>query len=335
MARVAVSDRIVTVFGGSGFIGRHVVGGLAERGWRVRVAVRRPELAGYLRVLGAVGQINAVQANLRHPGSISAALEGADAAVNLVGILYERGRQRFRAVHVDGARRVAEAAAAAGLGHLVHLSAIGADADGPSDYARSKAAGEAAVHRAFPGAVIVRPSLVFGPEDQLFNRFASMARLSPVMPLVCGETRFQPVFCDDVAKAVALALEDRAAPGMVYELGGPETWTMARIVEYVLAITGRRRLVVPVPTPLARLQATFLQLLPKPPLTVDQVNQLTIDNVVSATAMADGRTLDGLGVRPTAIEVAVPPYLYRYRRTGQFDQTIPPEIDAPGHYPVP
>jgi NADH dehydrogenase len=329
MARLAVSDRIVTVFGGSGFLGRHVVGALAERGWRIRVAVRRPELAAYLRVLGAVGQINEVQANLRHMGSIRAALEGADAAVNLVGILAERGRQRFHEVHVAGARRVAEAAAAAGATALVHVSALGADAEAPSAYARSKAAGEKAVQAAFPDAVIARPSLLFGPQDQLFNRFAAMARLSPVVPLVCGATRFQPVFCDDVAKAVALALEGRAAPGTVYELGGPEIRTMEEIVRYALSVAGRRRLVVPVPTLMARLIGGIAQLLPKPPLTADQVAQLTVDNVVSPPAIAAGRTLDGLRIRPTAIEVVVPSYLYQYRRTGQFDQAVPPEIDAP------
>ncbi|HVV92048.1 MAG TPA: complex I NDUFA9 subunit family protein [Hyphomicrobiales bacterium] len=335
MARLAVSDRIVTVFGGSGFLGRHVVGALAERGWRIRVAVRRPELASYLRVLGAVGQINEVQANLRHMGSIRAALDGADAAVNLVGIAYERGRQRFAEVHVAGARRVAEAAAAAGATAMVHVSALGAEADAPSAYARSKAAGERAVHAAFPDAVIVRPSLVFGPEDQLFNRFAAMARLSPAMPLVCGASRFQPVFCDDAAKAVALALEGRAAPGTVYEIGGPEIRTMEEIVRYTLAVTGRRRLVVPVPTFLARLVGRIGQLLPTPPLTADQVAQLAVDNLVSSAATGAGRTLDGLGIRATAIEVVVPSYLYQYRRTGQFDPSVPAEIDAPGNYPVP
>jgi NADH dehydrogenase len=285
--------------------------------------------------LGGVGQINAVQANIRHRGSIRAALDGADAAVNLVGILYERGRQRFSEVHVAGARRVAEAVAESGASALVHVSALGAAPDAPSAYARSKAAGEQAVHTAFHGAVIVRPSLVFGPEDQLFNRFASMARLSPVVPLVCGASRFQPVFCDDLGKAVALALENRAAPGTILELGGPEVRTMEDIVRYTLEVTRRRRLVLPVPTPIARLAGAFGQLLPKPPLTADQVDQLAADNVVSAAAAAAGRTLDGLGIRPTAIEVVVPSYLYQYRRTGQFDQSVPPEIDAPGKYPIP
>jgi len=319
MPRAMVSDRIVTVFGGSGFIGRHVVRALAERGWRVRNACRRPDLAQYLQPLGSVGQIVSVQANVRHAPSVRAAVEGADAVVNLVAILHESGRQTFGDVHVGGARRVAEAAKAAGIASLVHISALGADLNSASVYARTKAEGEAAVIKAFANAVIMRPSVVFGPEDQFFNRFAALARFSPVLPLIGGgHTKFQPVFAGDVANAVAAALDARAVPGATYELGGPEVKSFREILEYILAVTGRKRLLVPLPFPIASLQAKVLQLLPSPMLTVDQVELLKTDNVVSTAAMREGRALENLDVRPTAIETVVPAYLYRFRKAGQF-----------------
>ncbi len=314
--------RLVTVFGGSGFLGRHVVRALAKRGWRVRPAVRRPDLAGHLQPMGGVGQIMPVQANLRYPDSVMRAVEGADAVVNLVGILYETGRQGFDAVQSDGARAVAKAAARAGASMLVQMSAIGADRESPAAYARTKAAGEAAVLSEFPGAVILRPSVIFGPEDDFFNQFASLARILPALPLIGGGgTRFQPVFVGDVAEAVAAALDGRAKPGVVYELGGPAVKSFREILEYILKETGRSRPLVPLPFPLAELQGRILQMLPmKPLLTRDQVLLLKTDNVVSEAANAEGRTLAGLGVTPESIEAVVPSYLYRFRKAGQFDR---------------
>lgn len=305
--------RNVTVFGGSGFLGRYIVQRLAQRGARVRVATRDPEAAKFLQPLGVVGQIMPVQANLRHEPSVRRAIMGADAVVNCVGILFERGRQRFGGVHVNGARRVAQAAAQAGVARLLHVSALGADPQSPSLYARSKAAGEAAVQDAFPGAVILRPSVVFGPEDDFFNRFAAMARVLPALPLVGGgTTRFQPVYVGDVADAAVKLLHDEHASG-VWELGGPRVYTFKELLQYVLQETGRRRLLLPLPFWLARLQATFLQFLPSPPLTPDQVELLRRDNVVSEGA----RTLASLGIAPTPVEAIAPTYLFRYRRSGK------------------
>ena len=311
-------DTLITVFGGSGFLGRHVVRALCKQGYRIRVAVRRPELAGHLQPLGRVGQIHAVQANLRYPASIEAAARDADVIINLVGILFERGRQRFEAVHTFGAEAVALAASAFGA-RLVHVSAIGAEEDSPSLYARTKAKGEKLVLAAMPNATVFRPSIVFGPEDDFFNRFGAMARLSPALPLVGGgHTRFQPVFAGDVGAAVVAALDGRARPGTIYELGGREALSFKELMQYVLATTERRRLLLPLPFGLARFQAYFLQHLPKPLLTPDQVELLKRDNVVSEEAKRDGRTLERLGIAPTAIEVEVPLYLWRFRRTGQF-----------------
>lgn len=305
---------VVTIFGGSGFIGRHVVRRLAKRGWIIRIAVRDPERAKFLRPLGDVAQITPVAAALQNRDSVAAAVAGADAVVNLVGILYERGRQTFEAVHVDGARCVAEAAAAAGVRQLVHQSAIGADVYAEADYARSKGYGEQAVRAAFSEAVICRPSIVVGPEDGFFNRFAAMARLSPALPLIGGgETRFQPVYVGDVAVAIARALSDPQARGATYELGGPRVYTFKQLMELLLSEINRRRLLVPVPYWAAEIQATFLQLLPVPPLTRDQVRLLRRDNVVSK----DARTLSDLGIAPTAIEAVIPTYLARYRPRGR------------------
>ena len=312
------AETLVTVFGGSGFLGRHVVRALARAGYRIRPAVRRPDLAGHLQPLGRVGQIHAVQANLRYPASVEAAVHGADVVINLVGILFERGKQRFEAVQAEGAHAVAQAAAAAGA-RLVHVSALGADPDSPALYARSKAQGEAAVLATVPGATILRPSIVFGPEDDFFNRFASLARLSPALPLIGGgETKFQPVFVGDVAQAIARAVGGRAKDGTIYELGGPEVKSFRELMQYVLAVTERRRLLVPLPFGLAKLQAQFLQYLPTPLLTPDQVELLRTDNVVSQAALAEGRTLAALGIEPTALEAVVPSYLWRFRKAGQF-----------------
>ncbi len=316
-------ETLVTVFGGSGFLGRHVARALANRQYRIRVAVRRPDLCGHLRPMGRVGQIHAVQANLRYPDSVAAALRDADAVINLVGILFERGRQRFNAVMTEGAETVARAAGEAGAS-LVQVSAIGADADAPSHYARAKAAGEARVLAAHSAAAIVRPSIMFGPEDDFFNRFAALARIAPALPLPGGgHTRLQPVFAGDVGEAIArlvdAAVDGDTKPGAIYEFGGPDVQTFKELMEFMLATIERRRLLLPVPFALLKLQAAFLQFLPKPPITPDQVELLKRDNVVSDEARRAGRTLEGLGIVPESIAAVVPTYLWRFRKTGQFN----------------
>ncbi len=311
--------KLVTIFGGSGFVGRYVVQALAKRGYRVRVAVRRPDLAGHLQPLGMVGQIKPIQANLRYRWSIDRAVEGADAVVNLVGILAEGGRQTFDAVQAFGPRAIGEAARAAGASDVVHLSAIGADRPSTIGYMRSKAEGEAGILESCPDAVIFRPSIVFGPEDQFFNRFAAMARLSPMLPLIGGgKTKFQPVFAGDVGEAVALAVDGKARAGTVYELGGPEVLTFKACLELMLEITRRSRVLMPIPWSMARIMGRFGEFAPGQPLTRDQVRMLRFDNVVSEEAERDGRTLAGLGVDPTSLEVVLPTYLDRFRQQGEF-----------------
>ncbi len=311
-------DTLVTVFGGSGFVGRHVVRALANRQYRIRVAVRRPELTGHLQPLGRVGQIHAVQANVRYPQSVAAALRDADVVVNLVGILFERGRQRFDAVQAEGAGAVASAAGAVGA-RMVHVSALGADENATSHYLRAKAAGERLVLAAQPEATIMRPSIVFGPEDSFFNQFAALARIAPALPLPGGgQTRFQPVFVGDVAEAVGIAVDGGAEPGTIYELGGPDVHTFRELMDIVLGTIERRRLLVPIPFAAMKLQAAFLQFLPNPPITPDQLELLKRDNVVSAAAKEEGRTLEGLGIVPESIGAVVPSYLWRFRRAGQF-----------------
>jgi NADH dehydrogenase len=322
------SNRLVTVFGGSGFVGRHVVRALARDGWRVRVASRRPDLAFHLQPAGKVGQINAVQANLRYPASVAAAVRGADAVVNLVGILRPTGAQRFDAVHVFGARAVARAARDAGIVKFVQMSALGVDSAHAAVYARTKAAAEAAVHDAVPEAVILRPSVVFGPEDRFFNRFAALARVMPALPLIGGGTaRLQPVFVGDVARMVACALDGTLTAGATYELGGPEVSTMREIFAFVLAVTERKRLLLPVPFPAAKIMGGVTETIASLTfgffpedfvMTGDQVELLRHDNVVSAAAVAAGRTLTGVGIVPESYETFVPTYLYRFRKTGQF-----------------
>jgi uncharacterized protein YbjT (DUF2867 family) len=325
---IGMSSEIVTVFGGSGFLGRHVVQALARRGYRVRAAVRRPDLAGFLQPLGMVGQVMPVQANLRFPWSVEKAAEGAYAVVNLVGILAPKGRQTFAAVQDAGARTVAQAAGVQ-CARLVQVSAIGADPQGPTPYQRTKAAGEAAA-LAVAGAVVLRPSVIFGPEDDFFNRFAALARLMPVMPLIGdGVTRFQPVFVGDVAEAVARAVDGTIAGNRIYELGGPKIVTLKDIMSYVLDETGRRRPFLPVPFAAARIQAGFMEVVDKLTfaklpralaITRDQLRMLEHDNLVSQSAKAEGRTLDGIGIPPTAFEAIVPSYLWRFRRYGQFEK---------------
>ncbi|WP_342360101.1 complex I NDUFA9 subunit family protein [Terrarubrum flagellatum] len=317
---MATTGALVTVFGGSGFVGRHVARALAKRGYRVRAAVRRPDLAGFLAPMGVVGQVTAVQANVRYPESVARAVAGADVVINLVGIGAEGGKQTFDAVQAAGAEAVAKATAEAGISRLIQISAIGAAADSDSAYARTKAAGEAAALAAVPQAVIVRPSVVFGPEDTFFNRFASLARFAPALPLIGGgDSKFQPVFVGDVAEFIARAVDGKIAGGKAYELGGPDVRSMRELLSYTLSVIGRRRLLVPLPTPLAMLKAQFLELLPNAPLTVDQVRMLTADNVVSEQAVAEKRTLEGVGVTPAAMDSVVPAYLWRFRKAGQFE----------------
>jgi NADH dehydrogenase len=314
-------DTLVTVFGGSGFLGRNVVRALAKRDYRIRVAVRRPELAGYLQPIGRVGQIHSVQANLRYPASVEAALRDCHIAVNLVGILTESGAQTFDAVQGKGAETVAKAASAAGA-RMVHVSAIGADENSESRYARAKAAGEKAVLSALPSATILRPSILFGPEDQFTNRFAALARISPMLPLIGGgETKLQPAYVGDVAAAVADAVDGKTKPGATYELGGPEVLSMREIMEIILDITDRKRMLVSLPFGLAKLQALFLQFAPGPlKLTPDQVVLLRSDNVVSDAAKAAGLTFEGLGISSDSIEAIAPQYLWRFRPAGQFQR---------------
>ena len=312
-------DTLVTVFGGSGFLGRHVIRALCKRDYRIRVGVRRPDLAGHLQPVGKVGQIHAVQANLRYPASVQAAARGASVIVNLVGILSESGAQTFDAVQAQGAEAVARAASETGA-RVVHVSAIGADANSTSRYARAKAAGEAAVLAAVPEATIIRPSVVFGPEDHFTNRFAGLARISPILPLIGGGlTKLQPVYVGDVATAIADAVDGKTKPGATYEIGGPEVMTMREVLEAILRVTERNSTLVSLPFALARLQAFFLQFAPGDlKLTPDQVELLRSDNVVSDAAKAAGLTLEGLGIAPDSLEAITPSYLWRYRKTGQF-----------------
>ncbi|MAU41017.1 MAG: complex I NDUFA9 subunit family protein [Kordiimonas sp.] len=309
-----MTARLVTVFGGSGFLGRAVVQHLAKTGARVRVAVRRPNSALFLKPLGDLGQIQIVQANLRDENSVRAAVTGADDVVNLVGLLYQTGPQKFDKIHARGAGLIAQASKEAGVKNLVHVSAIGADTESESQYARSKAAGEAAVQSAFPTATILRPSIIFGPNDSFFNRFAAMASLSPALPLICGETKFQPVYVGDVAAAVTNALNSPKAAGQIYELGGANIYTFKEILELILQVTQRKAILVPVPTAMAKVNAFFLGMLPKPLLTMDQVTLLEQDNVVSVGAAG----LNDLGVTETPAEAILPTYLHSYRKLGQF-----------------
>lgn len=302
---------VITIFGGTGFLGRYVVRALAGAGARLRIAARRPDEALRLKPMGDVGQITPVAANVRDPASVVQAVEGSDAVVNLVGILFERGRQGFDAVHHLGAASVARAAKAAGARRLVHVSAIGADAGSESSYARSKAAGEAAVREEFPTATVLRPSIMFGAEDEFFNRFAALARVTPVLPLIGGGlTRFQPVYVCDVAQAAAAVLDDDGTAARTFELGGPLIYSFRELMALVAAETGRRRVLVPVPVWLANFEARFLELLPVPPLTRDQVRLLGIDNVVAD----DSPGLSDLGIAATALEAVLPTYLDRFRR---------------------
>jgi NADH dehydrogenase len=314
---------LVTVFGGSGFVGRHVVRALAKRGFRIRVAVRRPDLAGFLQPLGNVGQISFVQANLRYRKSVDAAVQGSDHVVNCVGILFETGRNTFDSVQDFGARAVAEAARGAGA-TLTHVSAIGADANAESLYARSKGRAEKAILETVPDAVILRPSIVFGPEDGFFNKFAEMSRFSPVLPLVGGgNTAFQPVYVTDVAEAVTKSVEGKVARGKIYEIGGPDVLTFKNCLEILLKTIDRKRTLLPIPFGIASLIGSVASLVPfiAPPLTVDQVTLLKSDNIVSAKAQSEGRALQAFGIEPTSVEAVLPSYVVRYRPQGQYTRS--------------
>jgi uncharacterized protein YbjT (DUF2867 family) len=314
---------LVTVFGGSGFVGRHVVRALAKRGYRIRVAVRRPDLAGFLQPLGNVGQISFVQANLRYRNSVDSAVEGASYVVNCVGILFEAGRNSFEAVQEFGGRAVAEAARGVGA-KLIHLSAIGANGTSDSNYARTKGRAEAAIHSIVPDAIIYRPSIVFGPEDNFFNKFAAMARTAPVLPLIGGgKTKLQPVYVIDVAEAVAKAVDGKVAGGKIYELGGPEVLTFRECLEAMLKSTARTNRFVSLPFGVASLMGSVASMIPliAPPITADQVRLLKKDNVVSKEAEAEGRTLKGLGITPTLVSSVLDSYLVHFRPHGQYTGT--------------
>jgi NADH dehydrogenase len=304
---------LVTVFGGGGFIGRHIVQRLAAAGHSIRIAGRDTERGARLCTMGGVGQITPIAASITDEASSARAVAGADIVINLVGILFESRAGDFKRIQAEGAGRVARLAAAAGAKQFLHLSAIGADAASPSLYAQTKAAGEAAVLAAFPGAVILRPSVVFGAEDQFFNRFAGLAALLPFMPVVAGETRFQPVYVGDVADAAMAALADPAASGKVFELGGPRVMSMRQVLRYILDVTDRRRPMITLPEGFVRLQARLGELLPTPPLTRDQLILLGKDNVVAPNALG----FQALGIEPKAVEAIVPGYLARFRVGGQ------------------
>jgi NADH dehydrogenase len=315
-------SKLVTIYGGSGFVGRYIVQRMAKAGWRVRVAVRRPNEALFVKPYGVVGQVEPILCNIRDDASVQAALQGADAVVNCVGILAESGKNTFDAVQTDGAERIARLAAEHGVTKFVHVSAIGADANAESDYQRTKAQGEAAVVKHMPNATILRPSIVFGPEDGFFNRFAGMTRMGPILPVVGANTKFQPVYVDDVAKAACMAVTGAAAPG-VYELGGPDVNTFRELMQQMLAVIRRRRLILNIPFFAASIMGGIFDLVHKISLgiipamvTKDQVKNLHNDNVVGKGA----KGFVDLDIKPVAMEAVLPDYLWRFRPSGQYSQ---------------
>ncbi|WP_297771838.1 complex I NDUFA9 subunit family protein [uncultured Roseovarius sp.] len=313
-------SKLVTIYGGSGFVGRYIARRMAQAGWRVRVAVRRPNEAMHVKPYGVVGQVEPVFCNIRDDESVRAVMHGADAVVNCVGTFDRKGKNSFQAVQVEGATRIAKIAAQEGISHLAHLSAIGADSDSASEYAQSKAAGEAGILKHFPTAVILRPSVIFGPEDKFFNRFAAMTRFGPILPVVGASTKFQPVFVDDVAEAASKAAMGTATAG-TYELGGPEVETFRGLMQQMLGVIRRRRMIVNIPFGIASIMAAGMELvqnltlgLVPPQITRDQVRSLRVDNVVSA----DAKGFDALGIEPQAIASVLPEYLWRFRPDGQY-----------------
>ena len=315
-------SKLVTIYGGSGFVGRYIARRMAKAGWRVRVAVRNPNEALFVKPYGVVGQVEPILCNIRDDASVRAALTGADAVVNCVGILVEAGKNRFDAVQAEGPERIARLAAENGVGQMVHISAIGADMNSDSEYAASKGEGEAGVLKHMPNAVILRPSIIFGPEDDFFNRFAGMTRMGPILPVVSADSKFQPVYVDDVAQAAALAVMGKADCG-VYKLGGPEVDTFRGLMQRMLAVVHRRRLILNMPVWIARimatsfdlLQAVTLGLIPNGMLTRDQLKNLANDNLVAA----DAKGFADLGIRPVAMASVLPDYLWRFRPSGQYD----------------
>ncbi|WP_204112639.1 complex I NDUFA9 subunit family protein [Shimia biformata] len=314
-------SKLVTIYGGAGFVGRYIARRMAKEGWRVRVAVRRPNESMHVKVYGSVGQVEPVFCNIRDDASVAAVMQGADAVVNCVGVLNETGKNSFDAVHAEGAGRIARIAAETGVGKMVHISALGADAEAESEYQQTKAAGEAAVLEHMPGAMILRPSVIFGSEDGFFNRFASMSRMGWFLPVVGAETKFQPVYVEDVAKAAVAGVTGEASG--IYELGGPDADTLRNLITEMLGVIHRRRVIVNLPFFVARIMAFFFDLMQtvsfglvtNAVLTRDQVKSLKVDNVVSG----DAKTLADLGIRPTAMEAVLPDYLWRYRPSGQYD----------------
>jgi uncharacterized protein YbjT (DUF2867 family) len=317
-----LNPKIVTIFGGSGFVGTQIVQELARRGYRVRVAVRRPDLALHVRPLGTVGQVMPIQANVRNMASVERAVAGADMVINLVGVRFARGKQTFDAVHVKGAANVARAAAAAGAGSLVHMSALGVEGAETSKYAQSKLAGEAEVFKAFPSAVVMRPSLIFGQGDSFFNLMGTLSRYFPVMPLIGADSRFQPVYVGDVADAFVLAAEGEVRTGRVYELGGPEVLTHRELLTRILEEAGRRsKPLVALSPGIAKALALPFTILPFAPLlTADQVETLGYDNIVTDTASKEKRTLAAFGITATSMDTVLPSYMWRFRKHGQFDR---------------
>jgi len=314
-------SKLVTIYGGSGFVGRYIARRLAKAGWRVRVAVRRPNEAMHVKPYGVVGQVEPVFCNIRDDASVRAVMNGADAVVNCVGTFDRKGRNSFDAVQHQGAARIARIAAEEGVQRMMHISAIGADPESASVYAQTKAKGERAILQAMPDAVILRPSVIFGPEDAFFNRFAGMTRFSPVLPVVGADTKFQPVYVDDVAHAAALAVEGKANPG-IYELGGPDVNSFRELMQEMLEVIRRRRLIVNIPFRIAAIMAGGMEIgqtlslgLIPPQITSDQVRSLRVDNVVSEGA----RGFADLGIKPTATEAVLPDYLWRFRPGGQYD----------------
>ncbi|MCE8513825.1 complex I NDUFA9 subunit family protein [Ruegeria pomeroyi] len=316
-------SKLVTIYGGSGFVGRYIARRMAKEGWRVRVAVRRPNEAMHVKPYGAVGQVEPVLCNLRDDNSVAQAMRGADAVVNCVGVLNELGRNSFDAVQAEGAERIARIAAEQGITRMVHVSAIGADADSDSDYSRTKALGETGVLRHMPDAMILRPSVIFGSEDQFFNRFAGMTRFGPFLPVVGADTRFQPVYVDDVARAAVKGVLGQA-PGGVYELGGPDVETFRALMQRMLGVIHRKRIILGLPFFAARIMAGMLdvakfvsfQLFPNGILTRDQLKNLRRDNVVSA----DAKGFADLGITPKPMDTILPTYLWKFRPNGQYDE---------------
>ncbi len=312
--------KLITIFGGAGFVGTQLVQQLAKENYRIRVAVRRPDLAGHVIPLGEVGQIVPIQANIRDFASVTRAIKGADIVINLVGIKYQSGKQTFKSVHIEGAKNIALAAKEANIKEFVHMSALGADINSDSLYAQTKAKGEQEVLKLFPKAIIMRPSIIFGPEDEFFNLFGALSAISPILPLICADSLFQPIYVGDVAKAFSLAALGKAKRGTIYELGGNEIYSMRHLMQEVIKQSGRNNILIPIPLWLAKIKTFFLQILPSPIITIDQLNMLKNGSIISKEAIKSRRTLKALGIRPTTIEAILPSYMWRFRKEGEYEK---------------